>query len=183
MRKKTDSIPGAGALLGLGLLLFSLVTFISFLSRWTRQKRMTTVNDTGYRLFDLLKAAGYPDNAAKFAVAQAGHESGNFESDIFKGNTNPFGIKFMGQREAQGERKGYALYTSLADSVKDHKRILKTYGTLVYLKISDYVKTLKKHGYFEAAEAEYLEACQWFYNLYFPEGWEKKHVPGAGGTW
>jgi hypothetical protein len=144
---------------------------------------MTTTCKSGYDIHDLVLNAGFVDPIAKYITAQAAHESANFTSPVFKENNNPFGIKYYGQDEAEGAKFGHAYYLTLALSVLDYKRVYRSYGKLLSLKIEHFVKFLKEHGYFTAPEAEYLKGVQWFYNLYFPEGWTKEKIPGAGGSW
>jgi hypothetical protein len=145
---------------------------------------MTTISETGYMLYDLVTAAGFNDKYARFIVSQAAHESANFTSMVFQENNNPFGIKYFRQKEATGEKNGYAYYENgMGQSVTDYKRIFKTFGLVSLTRLDQFVNVLKIHNYFEAPEEEYLKGCTWFYNLYFPEGWSKQPVSGAGGSW
>lgn len=182
-KKKRNSTAGAGHWLGLVLLLFSLVPFISLLKALNRRKKMTTTNNAGYDLYDLLKEAGFSDTYRRFIVAQAAHESDNFSSPVYKENNNPFGIKFFGQDEAEGEKGGYAYYLTVGQAVQDYKRIFKSYGFVTLNTLESFVKLLQNRHYFEATYAEYLKGCKWFYLLYFPKGWEDTKVSGAGGSW
>jgi len=143
---------------------------------------MTTISKIGYDLYDLLTEAGFKDDYARFIVAQAAHESANFTSNVFKQNNNPFGIKYFGQKEAQGENIGYAIYEYLGKAVQDYKRIFKSFGPVSLTSLKSFVNVLKIHNYFEAPEADYFKGCEWFYNLYFPEGWTKQKIAGAGGS-
>jgi len=145
---------------------------------------MTITNKNGYDLYDLLEAAGFRETYRRFIVAQAAHESGNFSSKVYKENNNPFGIKYVGQDEAEGEKNGHAYYLTVGLAVKDYNRIFKGYGLVIGLAtLANFVNLLKKKKYFEAPEADYLKGCTWFYDLYFPKGWEDKKVSGAGGSW
>ena len=92
---------------------------------------MTITNKNGYDLYDLLEAAGFRETYRRFIVAQAAHESGNFSSKVYKENNNPFGIKYIGQDEAEGEKGGYAYYLTVGLAVKDYNRIFKGYGLVI----------------------------------------------------
>ena len=144
---------------------------------------MNTSSKTGYDLYDLLRSVGFSDMYARFIVAQAAHESSNFESPIFESNLNPFGMKFVGQKTAAGEKNGYAYYTHLGQAVDDYKRLFKSYGIVVLNTLESFVKLLKNRKYFEAPVDEYLRGCTWFWNLYFPKGWVKEGPAGASGSW
>lgn len=188
--RKRNSTTGAFILPGALLLLASLLLLFPWLGNLKSRKRMTTICPDGYDLYDLLTAAGFSDKVARFVVSQAAHESANFSSPVYKENSNPFGIKYFGQKEAEAVKNGipvkieeYAYYLNRGQAVQDYKRVIKTYGTLIYFTLEDFVKTLQRRKYFEATYDEYLKGCKWFYNLYFPEGWEKKKVHGAGGSW
>jgi flagellum-specific peptidoglycan hydrolase FlgJ len=120
---------------------------------------------------------------ARFIVAQAAHESDNFSSPIFESNNNPFGMKYARQKEARGEKNGYAYYDSLGEAVQDYKRLFKSYGIVVLNTLESFIRLLKKMRYFEAPIGEYLKGTNWFYYLYFPEGWQKVKPAGASGSW
>lgn len=65
----------------------------------------------------------------KLLVAQAVFESGNFTSNFFKNGNNLFGIKYIGQRFANGfitresDNSKFAKYSSYIDSINDRMRI------------------------------------------------------------
>lgn len=182
-RKKSHLITSVTGLLGPVSLLLFLGLLLTWLKSLKLQKEMNTISKSGYDIHDLALNAGFVDPVAKYITAQAAHETANFSSIVFKENNNPFGIKYFDQDEAEGARGGYAYYLTLGQAVQDYKRVYRSYGKLLSLKIEHFVKFLKEHNYFEAPEAEYLKGVQWFYNLYFPEGWEKEKIPGAGGSW
>ncbi len=58
----------------------------------------------------------------EIVLAQAILESGNFRSKIFRDNNNMFGMRLPERREtvAVGKHKGYAVYESWEDSIKDY---------------------------------------------------------------
>jgi len=55
--------------------------------------------------------------------AQAVLESGNFKSDVFRGNNNLFGMKLPSRRStvACGSKNGYATYNDWQESIRDYK--------------------------------------------------------------
>lgn len=121
----------------------------------------------------LLQKHGLNQVLSRYAVSQSAHETANFTSNIFKSNNNAFGMKYAKQITAQGEKNGYAYYISLENSVIDfvawysrHRNSIISLP-LIILSLTDYVKFFKNNKYFEAAESEYLNGCQYFYNLYY----------------
>lgn len=158
-----------------GLILLALLAWL-----YLRQSKnmnppikMNTINDTGKKVFELLKAEGFNIDTAKYITAQAAHETGNFSSKIFRENNNLFGMKLPVKRKttATGEKYGHATYENIADSVKDFKLYYKTLGYMgIYPSIAAYVKALVKRSYFEANPEEYEKGMKYFYNLYFVYG-------------
>lgn len=67
----------------------------------------------------------FPD----IAMAQSIHETGNFESNLFKNNNNLFGMKVAKRRPciAIGERNGFAYYASWQESVIDYALYVAAY--------------------------------------------------------
>jgi hypothetical protein len=146
---------------------------------------MNTINKDAGKLYRLLIDAGFNKKAAQYITAQAAHETANFTSYIYRNNYNPFGMTFQGQKEASGEKNGYAYYHNYSLSVDDYKRLFKSYGLVEMGTVESFVDLLKKHGYFKATKAEYLAGVKWFLKLYFPGGEPDKSliIHGAGGTW
>jgi hypothetical protein len=146
---------------------------------------MTTINKDGGLIYRLLLDAGFQDKFARWITAQAAHETSNFTSYIYHNNFNAFGMKFMGQATALGEKNGYAYYDSVPESVADYKRLYKSYGIVSAGTVESFVKLLKNQKYFEATIAEYLAGMKWFLNLYFPKGELDPSlvIHGGGGTW
>lgn len=135
-----------------------------------RQIKMNTINKIGKEIYLELLESGFSLYQARYITAQAAHETGNFESAIFKENNNLFGMKLPAIRKtfAVGENKGHAVYKSISDCIKDFQIY---YNTLKYLssysELKNYVHALKRNRYFEANESEYLEGCEHFFKLYF----------------
>jgi len=154
--------PGLPGFLLLGLL------FLLLLRTRSRQKKMNSINETGKNVYLLLIEAGFSPLQAQYITAQAAHETANFSSTIFLQNNNLFGYKYVGQALARGEKNGHARYENLTDSIKDYqvyyklRRYPKIFGSL-----AEFVKALKRNGYFQAPEAEYLKGVIHFYKLYF----------------
>ena len=136
-------------------------------------------------IFRLLISAGFNKRYAQWITAQAAHETANFTSPIYQENFNAFGMKYMGQKTAPGEKNGYAYYDDHPGSVADYKRLFKSYGFVSLGTVDSFVKLLKDKKYFEAGIPEYLTAVKYFLNMYFPGGEIDKSliIPGAGGTW
>lgn len=158
-----------------GLLLFLPLVWL-FMKKskiMNPQTKMNSINETGLKVFELLKAEGFKEGTAKFITAQAAHETGNFTSKIFKQNNNLFGMKLPKKRKttATGEKYGHATYESIQDSVKDYSLYYKNMGYMaIYPTIDTFIKALVKRNYFEALETEYKNGLKHFYDLYFIYG-------------
>lgn len=135
-------------------------------------RRKNSMNK-GLEIYSLVKMFGLTDTLAKFAAAQAAHETGGYTSSIFLNNNNAFGMKYAGQVNATGEKNGYAYYPNINASVADfcawwiRKRSNPLSFPLIVTSIESYVKFLKNNNYFEATEAAYLKGCKYYYNLLF----------------
>jgi hypothetical protein len=151
------------------VLLAGLLWLFVILSRLRNyQKKMTTINETGKDVYLRLIEAGFTPITAQYITAQAAHETANFTSQVFLQNNNLFGYKYAGQKAAQGEKNGYALYDNIGQSIADYTRyyFLRGYPK-VFNSITDFVTTLKRNGYFEAPLQEYISAVKNFHTLYF----------------
>jgi len=104
----------------------------------------------------------YPEEMQEFITAQAMHETGIFESDLFKKYNNAFGMKQPTQRKTTSagiSPTGYATYKTVADSIKDldlyfqAKQYPQTFDNA-----ESYVDFLKSKGYFEAPLNSYKKA-------------------------
>ena len=136
---------------------------------------MTT--NTGILIYSNLKSYGFNDPLAKFATAQAAHETAvlgiPFKSKIFRSNNNAFGMTYAGQAEAAGEKNGYAYYHYIELSIADfadwyikHRAGIINFPIFINT-LEQYVNFLKKNDYFEDTEENYLKGCQYFYNQLF----------------
>jgi len=77
-------------------------------------------------IYEAALSKGFSPTAAKLVVAQARHETGNYNSNVFKLNNNLFGMKYVkqplalqGSPSPKSEGGFYAKYNSVGDSVKD----------------------------------------------------------------
>jgi uncharacterized FlgJ-related protein len=186
MRKsKRTSTNSATILLGSVFFLSLAALFLSSLKQWINRKKMITISKDGGTVYRLLKAAGFQEKFAQWITAQAAHETANFTSPIYQSNNNAFGMKFMNQKTALGEKNGYAYYENIAGSVADYKRLYKSYGFVSIGTVENFIKFLKSRQYFEANENDYLTAVKYFLNLYFPSGSLDSSLVlhGASGTW
>jgi len=107
-----------------------------------------------------------------YITAQAGHETGDFKSRIFKENNNCFGMKLARVRKttATGEKYGHATYTDLKSCIDDFYLYYNGFKYLKqYASLKEYIAAIKKRGYFEASEIEYLNGCNHFMKEYFEE--------------
>lgn len=79
----------------------------------------------GQLIYNEVKRSGIPDPLASLIVAQAGHETAQFSSRVFKYCNNLFGYKYVGQSLSTGpcvdspEGNAYARYKRWQDSVQE----------------------------------------------------------------
>jgi hypothetical protein len=127
------------------------------------------------QIYNAALSKGFTPTSAKFLVAQARHETGNYTSNVFKLNNNLFGMKFANQPLAtkgspapSSEVGVYAKYNSPADSIKDQvdRYFVKTMGGVTFeeLKASqtplEYATNLKKRGYFTDTIQNYVSGIE-----------------------
>ena len=160
---RARSLRGVVILLPLSVILLLIYIYL---------RKKNTLNNSG-EIYSLLIRSGLNETLARFATAQAAHETNNFTSKIFKSNNNAFGMKYAGQVNAQSVKNGYANYVSLNYSVADFVSWYSRHRTnilslpLFINSLESYVRFLKNNNYFEAPESEYLKGCDHFYNLLF----------------
>lgn len=144
------------------LLVGLLIAF--FLSR----KKTNTSKAMEYDLLiqKIVAGNGYSSSMARMIAAVARHESGNYTSPLFLNHKNFFGMKAAKKRPhhqdyvAQGSL-GYAGFNSPSNSVRDFIMYLDYVGYPRHFdSVSDLVKTMKGHGYFEADLSEYINGVQ-----------------------
>ena len=151
-------------------LLFYL--FVKFL-RTEKTPQVSNVKiHEDYRAYILaqLSAAGITGELAKYIFSQAAFETGNFSSVIFKEQNNLFGMKLARVRPttATGEKRGHAVFKSIADSVKDYA-IYYRYVKLpsAFSGIPAFTRALKDKKYFEADYNQYTAGVETYYKAYF----------------
>jgi Mannosyl-glycoprotein endo-beta-N-acetylglucosaminidase len=89
-------------------------------------------------------------------VAQSGHETADWTSNVFKTCNNGFGYKYVGQKLAEGactgapEGDSYAKYKDLADSTREMARwIIRRKEKFVAVDtLEEYAKVLHDEGYY-----------------------------------
>lgn len=106
---------------------------------------------------------GAKENLARFIVAQARHESGNYTNKQTLVNNNPFGFKYVGQPLASKgnispEGGAYAKYDTIENASKDYLtrwyRLKSKKGGIrldefnQYKTPEEYARALKSYGYF-----------------------------------
>jgi hypothetical protein len=163
---------GHGLITWPGLLLLALSVAL-YLTRSRTKNRPTvtnSINKDAAKVFTTLVALGFTTQQASFITAQAGHETGDFKSVIFKENNNCFGMKFPSIRKtfATGTNHGHATFTSLTDCIQDFLLYYKFVKLLdTYSSIDAYVKALKDRKYFEADLNQYIAGCVYYHKKYF----------------
>lgn len=159
-----------------GLLLFLLSSLLSemllrILNRPSVQN-MKPNNKDAEKIYTLLIGRQFSTKQARFIVAQAAHETAGFTSNIYKENNNCFGMKLALVRKttATGENKGHAAYRSIEDCIEDFKIYFINFQYLpTYQNIETYVEALKRRGYFEDSQLNYLNGCEYWYKKIFTE--------------
>jgi len=94
-------------------------------------------------------------------VAQSKVESGNYSSDLFLRANNAFGMKNASRREQLGEKEtgtDYRKYSSLSESIQDFILYLNAVKFPTVFDVNSYVRELKKRGYFESSQSDYIKA-------------------------
>lgn len=152
------------------LILLPLSLVLLLLSVRQKARNMKTKKPDANEIYYLLRQAGFQTGLAKMITAQAAHETGNFESLVYKKNANPFGMREpkVRQTTATGSNYGHAVFNNLDDAITDYKYYW-TAAKLppIFVSVADFVEALKKKKYFEDSETNYLKGVNYFYNLYF----------------
>lgn len=165
---------GSGVIILLGFLfLLPLVwQFIRYLKNTSHPGQKILTKDMTYvnYIMSLLKREGFTETMSKLITAQAGFETGNFTSVIFKENNNLFGMKLPKVRKttAIGENRGHAVYRTIEDSVKDYWLYSRALGFLSeYSSVVNFIRALVQKKYFEAKPEDYQRGVEIYYNKYF----------------
>lgn len=121
--------------------------------------------DYGQIIFDTVRGDGIPEPLSLLIVAQAKHETNNFQSNVFRTCLNAFGYKAVfGAPSCTGSPEGnnYEKYSSVVDSAHEisawlFRRVrdgsfppLNTISTPEH-----YSRLLKNSGYYGAPVSEY----------------------------
>jgi hypothetical protein len=168
---------------GLTILVILLIVVWISLSRLKNRKSQTTKGGAmadSLKLYGYLKDLGITSSLAKMIVAQAQHESANFESIVYRKTNNPFGMKEAQLRYTtdkdfgqvivpdgakQADFTGYSEYESLKDAAKDYYYYMQSVRMPGWFgSVSDFVDFLKDKGYFEADRERYKKAVQLWYD-------------------
>jgi len=190
-RRKKSSQTGRTGLLGVLSLLGSLLLLLNWGGVLKPRKKTITISRDAGNIYRLLLSEGISDEYAKYMTAQSAHETANFTSVLYQDYFNAFGMTYVGQSEAKtgvilpGGKVIYASYKDWSYSVKDYKRLWKSYGLVLFANVEQFVRLLKQKDYFTAPEKEYREAVKNWLDFYFPGGklLPELEIPGAGGTW
>lgn len=139
--------------------------------RYKVKKDSVEVATLEHRVFNTLLEQGIDSTMARIWVAIAKHESNNFNSGLFNGTNNLFGMTYPPKRPTlatgkrvyldNGNERKFCTYTSVEDSVRD---------LVLYLQHRNYpldistteemVRVMKSKRYFEAPESLYLNAVK-----------------------
>lgn len=159
-------------LLGLASLVLLAVVYFRQLKTKMSPTKKSFINKDATDLYFLLIEKGFNYQQARYITAQAGFETANFTSNIYKNNHNAFGIKLalVRQTTALGEKYGHAVYKSVESCVEDFKIYYKNFKYLsLYSSLKAYIEAIKKNGYFESGLNEYINGTAKYLNLYFSQ--------------
>lgn len=125
-----------------------------------------------------LMAAGASPTVVPFLLAQVAHETGNFDSRVFRENNNASGIMFINNPTKQkNATRGlmfpkneigktpiyYAKFASLKDWATDYLRIIGK-APQTASNLTQYATLLKNRGYYTAPLDLYAKALNVHYN-------------------
>lgn len=108
---------------------------------------------------ELLVSYGLAEGFAEIVVSQSAHETGGWSSAVFRSNNNGFGMRYprIRQTTAVGEKGGYSVYETVADSFKDIVFYLKyvRIPKAAEASVSTYSEFLKMRKYYEDEFSNY----------------------------
>jgi len=157
-----------------GLILLALLAllFTKLLKARNRPgEKIITDKDLPLYVYDLLRSEGFNNFMAQVITAQAGFETGNFTSPLFKLNNNLFGMT-----DATGRNNKqfgvdiwkFGVYRSVDDSVTDYRLYYMSQNyPAAFASIDSYIEELKNHNYFKSDLNQYLNGVKQYYNKYF----------------
>lgn len=112
-------------------------------------------------ILDILLENGVEEELSQIILAQAKHESGNFTSNIFWENNNPFGMKCPRKRPTTciGTNRGHGVFNSIEDAVIDYVWWME-FNNIPFNEKNTrkYVQLLKNKRYFEDDINRYYKA-------------------------
>jgi hypothetical protein len=121
------------------------------------------------KIANALKGAGLTGNALALALAQAAHESANFNDPKIITHNNASGITWSNRASQKNATKGnplpeapkynYARFATLTDWAKDYLRIVKK-SLLSSNTPGEFATKLKEQKYYTAPLALYAKALQ-----------------------
>jgi len=99
----------------------------------------------------------------RIITAQAMHETGVFTSPVFMENNNAFGMRQPEKRPTVsiGENRGYAVYESVEDSIRDlilwfdYNKIPVEFNS-----VGAYTAKIREYSYYEAGYADYTASVK-----------------------
>jgi hypothetical protein len=141
-----------------------------------------TTQELDQLIYNTAVSDGMPNNLAKYIVAQAKHESGNYTSNFFKKYNNAFGYSYVKDSKWQLPEGGtiadngakIAAYKYIEDSIHEltdwiKRRRKEGNGWPDLLSIvspQQYAALLKQFGYFQGALSVYsARLLQWYKTL------------------
>lgn len=154
------------------ILLTSFVIFL-FLHLRKKQKEDLPPEDddqvTTLEFINLVNSTlALDETNAKILTAHSMHETGVFTSRVFINDLNSFGMKHPVTRETLStgsDISGYAIYDSLADSIKDLKLWFDYHNQEInFDSVDSYVQFLKDKSYFTASFITFNKAVKQHFN-------------------
>jgi flagellum-specific peptidoglycan hydrolase FlgJ len=123
-------------------------------------------------------ANGVPPAMIRIMLAQAVHETGNFQSPVFRFNNNAFGMKRPRIRKTldlNGSSNDllaipeFAVFKNVEDSARDMLLYFDHFGvSMNFTDPFDYVQTLKSKGYFEDSLQNYFTGVRRAFDMLEP---------------
>lgn len=120
------------------------------------------------RVLNALINAGANPVIIPFLMAQIAHETGDFDSKVFRENNNASGIMFINKSKQKNATKGnafpskegnhfYANFATLKDWAVDYLRIIGNTPQKA-TSLNDYAQKLKNNGYYTDTVSNYANA-------------------------
>jgi uncharacterized FlgJ-related protein len=116
-------------------------------------------------ILNTLKEYSVSDDLAQIILAQAKFESGNFTSDIFWENNNPYGMKCPKKRKTLciGTNRNHGVFNSVKEATIDYVYYMEALNIPFDEKnVKKYVYLLKQKRYFEAEVNHYYKGVKYY---------------------